>query len=277
MSTDSVLVLGATGKTRRRLVPRLRMRGVPVRATSRSSATASDWSEPAGWDEALRDIEAVYVVPPAVAGPVHEFVDRAGAAGVRRLVLQSGHAADSWGDSAFGRDMLSAENAVRGGPLEWTVLRPANFDQNFDEELHHAPLLAGGLALPVGDVPEPFIDIEDVADVAALVPTEPGRHADAVYELTAPRSLTFAEAVELIASASGLPLTYRQISPSEYTETLMQQGLDEATAGTVAAMFEVLGRGVLADTSDQVATLLGRPPRTFEDYVVRAASASAWR
>ena len=71
--------------------------------------------------------------------------------------------------------MRSAEDAVRGSALEWTVLRAANFDQDFDEENFHAPLVAGELALPAGAVPEPFIDVEDVADVATAVLTEPGR------------------------------------------------------------------------------------------------------
>lgn len=274
---DTVLVLGATGKTGRRLVPRLRLRGLDVRPASRSSATAFDWSDPTGWDAALAGAGAVYVIPPAVPGRAHDLVARAQAAGVQRLVLQSGYAADTWGDSEFGLDMRSAEDAVRGSDLEWTVLRPSNFDQNFSEELFHAPLVAGELALPIGDVPEPFLDVEDLADVAATVLSEPGRHAGRVYELTGPRSLTFAEAVEVIATASGLPLTYRQITEAEYTEAVVEQGLSQDEARNVTAMYEVLARrGVLADTHD-VAAVLGREPRTFEDYAVRAAAAGAWQ
>jgi len=114
MSNDTVLVIGATGKTGRRLVPRLRLRGLQVRAASRSSATAFDWSEPTGWDAALRGATAAYIVAPGVPGPVHEFVARAQVAGVRSLVLLSGHGADTWGDSEFGFNMRSAEEAVRG-------------------------------------------------------------------------------------------------------------------------------------------------------------------
>ncbi len=277
MSTSATLVLGATGKTGRRVAARLRLRGAPVRAASRSSRTPFDWSDPAGWDPALRGITTAYVVPPSVPGPVHEFVARAEAAGVQRLVLLSGHGADTWGDSTFGLDMRSAEDAVRGSTLEWTVLRSSNFDQNFDEDLFHAPLAAGELALPAGAVPEPFIDLEDVADVAVAVLTEPGRHAGRVYELTGPRALTFAEAVELISRASGLPITYEQVSPTEYTAALVDQGWSEDDAHHVAEMFVLMERGVLAGTTDDVAAVLGRAPRTFEDYVVRAAGAGAWR
>lgn len=274
---DTTLVLGATGKTGRRIIPRLRLLGTPVRAASRSSRTRFDWSDTDSWDAALRGVGAVYVVAPQVPGPVHEFVARAEAAGVRRLVLLSGHGADTWGDSTFGLDMRSAEDAVRGSALEWTVLRPSNFAQNFDEDVFQAPLLAGELALPAGAVPEPFIDVDDVADAAATVLTEPGRHAGRIYELTGPRAITFGEAVELIARASGRPLTYRRISPAEYAATLVEEGLSEDDAHHVAEMFVMMERGVIAATTDGLATLLGRAPRTFEDYVVRVAAAGAWR
>ncbi|MBU6530884.1 NmrA family NAD(P)-binding protein [Streptomyces mayonensis] len=271
------LVLGATGKTGRRVLARLRLRGTPVRPASRSSPTRFDWSEPGGWDTALRGVTAVYVVPPSVPGPVHAFATRAEAAGVRHLVLLSGHGADRWGDSAFGLDMRSAEDAVRRSGLGWTVLRAANFNQNFDEDVFHAPLLSGGLALPAGPVPEPFVDLEDVADVAAAVLAEPDRHAGRTYELTGPRALTFAEAVELIARASGRPLTFTRVSPDAYTAALVGEGLGEEEARHVAEMFVMMERQNISGTEDGVATVLGRAPRNFEEYVVRAAAAGAWR
>ncbi|MCZ2811938.1 MULTISPECIES: NmrA family NAD(P)-binding protein [unclassified Modestobacter] len=277
MSDTTVLVLGATGKAGRRITPRLRMRGLTVRAASRTSPTPFDWSNPGGWDAALRGADAVYVVPPAVPGPVHQLVARAIATGVQRLVLQSGHGADVWGDTAFGRDMLSAEDAVRASNLEWTVLRAANFNQNFDEELWHAPLVQGELALPAGSVPEPFIDLEDVADVATAVLMEPGRHDGRIYELTGPRALTFAEAVEVVSVASGLPMTYRQISPQEYTDALTQGGLPLEVAHHVSEMFVMMARGVIAQTTEDVSAVLGRSPRSFEEYAVRAAASGAWR
>lgn len=269
---STTLVLGATGKTGRRVAARLRLRGTPVRAASRTSPTPFDWSDPAGWDTALRGADAVYVVPPTVPGPVHGFVARAEAAGVRRLVLLSGRGADTWGDSTFGLDMRSAEDAVRGSALEWTVVRASNFDQNFDEDLFRAPLVAGELALPAGEVPEPFVDVEDVAEVATAVLDAPGRHAGRVYELTGPRALTFAEAAELVGRASGRP-----VPPAEYAAGLVDEGWGEDAAHHVAEMFVLMERGGLAEPTDDVAAVLGRAPRTFEDYVVRAAAAGAWR
>jgi uncharacterized protein YbjT (DUF2867 family) len=276
MDTPITVVLGSTGKTGRRVAARLRLRGVPVRAVSRKSDVPFDWADPQGWDSVLRGVTTVYVVPPATPGPVHDFAARAATAGARHLVLLSGRGADTWGDSSFGRDMRDAEDAVRASGLAWTILRSNNFAQNFDEELWHAPLLDGELALPAGDVGEPFIDLEDVADVGARVLTDPDRHAGRVYELTGPRSITFGEAVGLISRASGLPMSYRRISPDEYVDALVAQGVDRAGAEDIAAMFALMDRGLITGTTEDVAEILGRPARTFENYVVRVAVTGAW-
>lgn len=277
MSTDNTLVLGATGKTGRRVAARLRLAGTPVRTASRSSQVRFDWTEPDTWDAALRGITAVYLIAPSQVGAAHDFVAAAEAAGVRRLVLLSGRGADTWGDSPFGRDMRSAEDAVRGGALEWTILRASNFHQNFDEDVFHAPLLSGELALPAGDVPEPFVDVEDVAAVTAAVLTRPGDHAGRTYELTGPRGLTFGEAVEQISRASGLPITYKQVSTAEYVAAAVEQGLSEQEARSIGDMFELMADGLIAATTDDVAAVLDRQPSSFEDYVVRTAATGAWQ
>ncbi len=276
MNDAKTLVLGATGKSGRRVAARLRLQGVPVHAVSRRSDMPFDWAAPDDWDAVLTGVTSVYVVAPSVPGPVHEFVARAAAAGVQHVVLLSGRGADDWGDSTFGRDMRDAEDAVRASDISWTFLRPNNFAQNFDEELWHAPLLDGELALPIGDVGEPFIDLEDVADVAAQVLIQPDRHIGRVYELTGPRSITFAEAVALISRASGRPMSYRRITAAEYADALVTQGLDRTDAEHVTEMFVLMERGLIAGTTDDVAAVLGRPARAFEDYVLRVAVTGAW-
>ena len=272
MATDTILILGASGKSGRRVAARLRLRGVATRLASRSSPTPFDWSDPTGWDAALDGATAVYMVAPATVGPADEFVASAQSAGVRRVVLLSGRGADSWGDSTFGLDMRAAESAVRSSALEWTVLRPNNFAQNFDEDLFLAPLRSGELALPAGETPEPFIDLEDVADVAAEVLTRPSGHIGATYELTGPDALTFGTAVEMISRASGQFITYKQISAAEYTALLVEQGVDAQDAEHVTEMFVLMENGSLATTTDTVASVLGRPPRSFQDYVLRTAA-----
>ncbi|MEV4490337.1 NAD(P)H-binding protein [Micromonospora coxensis] len=276
MSEDLIVVLGATGKTGRRVSAALRAAGHRVRAASRSSAARFDWTDPSTWDDVLDGVSAVYVVAPAVPGPAHEFVPRAVAAGARRFVLLSGRGADTWGDSPFGLDMRSAEDAVRASGVGWSILRAPNFNQNFDEDLFHAPIMAGELALPADGITEPFIDADDIADVAVTLLTAPG-HTDGVYELSGPRALTFREAVERIARASGRPVRYRDVTPEEYVAVLVAQGFPVEDAEYLRQMFDLMRTGATAEVTDAVHRVLGRPPRDFESYVARAAAAGAWR
>ncbi|PYE11978.1 uncharacterized protein YbjT (DUF2867 family) [Williamsia limnetica] len=275
MSQNTILVIGATGKTGRRVTARLRLLGEQVRPVSRSSAIPFDWSDPRTWDAALDGASSAYLVPPVEIGPIDHFIDRAQSVGVRRVALLSGRAADSWGDSAFGLDMRAAERAVHASSLDWTIVRSSNFSQNFSEEVLLEPLLRGELAAPPGEVPEPFVDIEDVAAVAAQVLTTPG-HEGQTYELTGPRGITFGEAVGLIAAASGRTITYRQITPGQYAQSLTEQGLTREEADTIAEMYVLMERGLISETTDDVHRLLGRPAATFEDYVIRTAADGRW-
>lgn len=276
MTENTIAVIGATGKTGRRVAARLRLLGHRVRPLSRSTAIPFDWAEPESWGAALEDVSSAYVVPPDAVGPVDDFIGQATAAGVQRLVLLSGRAADTWGDSTFGLDMRAAERAVRESSLDWTVVRSSNFDQNFSEELFLQPLVDGELATPAGEVPEPFVDIEDVAAVAAEVLTRPG-HEGQTYELTGPRAITFAEAVASIGAASDRSITYRQINTTQYADTLSEQGVERAVAETIAEMYVLMERGLIAETTDDVQRVLGRPASSFEDYVVRTAADGRWR
>lgn len=275
MSEKSIVVLGATGKTGRRVTARLRLLGQQVRPVSRSSAIRFDWSEPDSWDAALSGASSAYIVPPSTVGTMDDFVDRAQAAGLRHLVLLSGRAADTWGDSTFGLDMRAAERSVRGSSLDWTIVRSSNFDQNFSEEVFLEPLVQGELAAPPGEVPEPFVDIEDVAAVVADVLTNPG-HEGRTYELTGPRAIRFDEAVAAIAAAAGRTITYRQITPRQYADELTELGLTRDEADTIAEMYVLMERGLIAETTDDVQRVLGRAPASFEDYVVRTAADGTW-
>ncbi|PZG44976.1 NAD(P)-dependent oxidoreductase [Spongiactinospora gelatinilytica] len=129
---DDILVLGATGKTGRRLVRLLRERDLPVRPASRSSAVRFDWSGPQTWEPATKGARAVYLVAPDDPAPIAGFVDQARRNGpVERFVVLSGRGIEHV-EGDFGAGMATAERAVAASGAEWTVLRPNEFAQNFD-------------------------------------------------------------------------------------------------------------------------------------------------
>jgi uncharacterized protein YbjT (DUF2867 family) len=269
MSTNT-LVLGGTGKTGRRVVERLRAKGVPVRVGSRS--LPFDWNDDSTWPAALDDVTAVYVsyFPDlAVAGApetVGAFARLAAECGVERLVLLSGR-----GEPEAQR----AEQALIAAGTQWTVVRCSWFAQNFSEAFMREGVLAGELALPAGEIPEPFVDVEDIAEVATLALTEDGHHGQ-VYELTGPRALRFDEAVAEIAAATGRPLRFAPVPVDTFTDGMIEAGVPDDEAALVAFLFTEVLDGRNAQPQDGVQRALGRAPRDFGEYARTAAASGAW-
>ncbi len=258
----TTLVLGANGKTGRRVTERLTARGVPVRRGSRAGTPPFDWERPDTWAPVLAGVDAVYVsyfpdlTVPGAVDAIRELTGLADKAGVRRLVLLSGR-----GEPAA----QAAEDAVRAGSAEWTVVRCAWFNQNFSESYLLDPLLAGDVVLPAGDVAEPFVDADDIADVAVAALTEPG-HGGTTYEMTGPRLLTFADAVAEIAEATGRPLTYQRVDLDEYVAAAIEDGLPADVAGMLGHLFGELLDGRNAWVGDGVERALGRPAKDFATF-----------
>ncbi|GAA0954536.1 NAD(P)H-binding protein [Nonomuraea longicatena] len=265
---SDILILAATGKTGRSLVRILQDAGKPVRPASRSSEVRFDWSDPGTWDAAVRGARAVYLVAPPETGLAPEFVKRA--SGVERFVVLSGRGADRV-DADFARSMLEAEDAVQKSGAEWTILRPNNFSQNFSEDIWSEPVLSGRLAVPYAAIREPFIDVEDIAAVAAAALTGDG-HAGRIYELSGPRALSFAEAAEIIARVSGRPVRYEEVSPAAYRAERLAEGWDAPDVDGVVSMYEAMNAGHVAEATEAVRQVLGRDPISFEEYAERTWS-----
>ncbi len=267
----TILVLGGTGKTGRRLVNTLREQGETVRAASRSGETRFDWSDQDTWATALDSAKAVYLVAPADPALAAIFVKQATEAGVRRFVALSGRGIDQF-PAEFFRGMAATEQAVRESGAEWTIIRPNNFNQNFSEDLWWEPLRAGRLALPVGAVPEPFVDAQDIADVAAVLLTSDGHH-EKVYDLSGPRAVTFEAAVATIAKAAGRDLRYVEITPEQYRTELLDMGASEEVAAELNALFAGMRAGYYTEPTDGVRQVLDHEPTDFDTYVAKAAGA----
>jgi uncharacterized protein YbjT (DUF2867 family) len=270
--TKATLVLGGTGKTGRRVVERLEGRDIPVRVGSRSGQPPFDWEDKATWERALRDVESVYVsyypdlaVPGAVEA-VRSFAELAVGNGVRRLVLLSGR-----GEPEAER----AEAAVRDSGADLAILRSTWFMQNFSEDYMLEHVLSGEIRLPAGDVPTPFLDVDDIADVAVAALTD-DRHAGQLYELTGPRSLTFAEVAAEIAEATGREIRYVPVSLEEHAAEAAEHGVPAEVVELLTYLFDEVVDGRNANTTDAVRRALGREPRDFKDYAREAAATGVW-
>ncbi|WP_020580354.1 NAD(P)H-binding protein [Actinopolymorpha alba] len=267
-----ILVLGGTGKTGSRVVRRLEARGLPVRVGSRSAEPPFDWEDQSTWAPALRDVTSVYVAyypdlaSPGASPTIRSFTQAAVDSGVRRMVLLAGRGEE---------EAEACEQHVRDSGVEWTILRAAWFAQNFGESFLVEPVLAGEVALPVGDVGEPFVDAEDIADVAVAALTEDG-HAGQLYELTGPRSLTFADAIGEIATATGRPIRFVPVSVDEYAAALTQHGVPPEYIQLLTYLFTTVLDGRNTHVVNDVERVLGRPARDVSAYVRAAAEAGIW-
>ncbi|MGN6167221.1 MAG: NmrA family NAD(P)-binding protein [Solirubrobacteraceae bacterium] len=264
------LVLGGTGKTGRRVVARLAARGVPTRVGSRSGRPPFDWEDRSTWPQVLEGVGSAYVsyypdlAVPGAPDTVGSFAELAVRSGVRRLVLLSGRGEPQ---------AEEAEDAVRASGADLTIVRSTWFAQNFSEDFIVEGVRSGEVALPAHDVPEPFVDADDIADVAVAALTD-DRHTGEIHELTGPRLLTFAEAVGEISEATGRKIRYAPVSIDEFAAAY--QDLPGEFIELLTYLFGEVLDGRNAHLADGVQRALGREPRDFRDYARDAAATGVW-
>ncbi|MEO3415360.1 NAD(P)H-binding protein [Roseovarius sp. CAU 1744] len=270
---SEILVIGATGKTGRRVAKRLAARGVPVRPGTRRSAIPFDWESPETWGASLKDIKTAYVAyspdlaVPSAHGVIAAFVAAAEQAGLRRVVLLSER------NEARAQ---ACEKLLMDSSLDWTILRPSWFMQNFSEGGFLENVLAGEVSAPDSGAPEPWVDLDDVADVAVAALLEDG-HTGQVYEITGSDLLTWDEAVARIAAVTGRDVSYRTATPQEFENTLVAAGFAKSDAETVATLVAEILDGKNASTSDGLQRALGRQPRSFAQFAGDAHAQGCWQ
>ncbi len=273
MKTENILVIGGTGKTGRRIVARLEALGHNVRIGSRSATPAFDWHQSENWEVVLEGMDKVYITyQPDLAVPgaleaIEELVKVSKRVKIKKLVLLSGKGE---------REAQLCEQVVIHSGLEYTIIRASWFNQNFSENFLLEPVIDGVVALPQAEARIPWVDTNDIADVATKALTE-DIHNGQIYELTGPRTLTFKEAIAEIAKASNRDITFIPISVQEYGDGMREAGLSGDFIWLIEYLFtEVLGNPELAEVSHDIEKVLGRKPIDFSEYVAVTAESGIW-
>ncbi len=271
MHNAPILIIGATGKTGSRIANILESRGYPVRRGSRNAAIPFDWENENGWPKALQGVRAAYVsyfpdlAFPGAVEKVAAFCKLARETGVEHIVLLSGRGE---------HHARLGEEVVRNSGMDYTLIRAAWFAQNFSEGYLRDPVLHGAVAMPGGDVKEPIIDVDDIADVAVAALTEEG-HRGELYEVTGPRLMTFAEMAAELSNVAGRPVRHVPITFDEFHDGMVQIGGE-----FIADVFTGIARETLdgrnAFVADGVQRALGREPRDFSTFASDGASNGAW-
>jgi uncharacterized protein YbjT (DUF2867 family) len=270
---QTILVTGATGKTGSRILQRLNEMKWPVRIGSRSANPTFDWTDKTTWQPALQDIHTVYIAfVPDLAVPgaddiIRAFTKTAVDLGVKKLVLLSGRGEP---------EAQVCEQIVMQAGVDWSIVRASWFCQNFSEGYLTEPIIGGFVALPVPNIGEPFIDTDDIADVAVVTLTD-DRHNGQLYEVTGPRLLSFKQAVEEISKITGKSIHYERVPMKAYAEVLVEHQVPDEYVQLITYLFSKILDGRNASVSDGVERALGRKPTDFADFVRKAAAAGAWK
>jgi uncharacterized protein YbjT (DUF2867 family) len=273
-----ILVVGATGTNGREVVKQLSARGVPVRALVRSAEKSpdlrlpnvelvrGDLGDPPSLDAALRGVQKAFIVTAVDQRCVEwfrNFFEAAKRAGGPHVVKFSGMGAGSADTPVMNQHGETDEMLQRSG-LPYTVLRPNSFHQNL---LWSAGSIKGQGAfyLPLGDARQSLVDVRDIASVAAEVLTGAG-HEGQVYELTGPESLSYHDVAATLSKVLGKPVRYVPVSLEAAKESMLKAGMPEWNAAAVTDLYRAFATGAYARTTDTIARLTGRPPRSFEQF-----------
>ena len=269
---DLTLVIGGSGKTGRRVAERLKEKGHNVRIGSRSAVPSFDWNNEKSWDASLEGVTAAYITyapdlaMPGATDAIQAFVTLAKQRGVKRLVLLSGRGEE---------EAQASERIVQSTGLEWTIVRASWFNQNFSEGAFIDMVLNDEITLPAGDQVEPFVDVDDIADVVVAALTE-DHHNGQIYEVTGPRLMSYADIAADLSSATGRKINYINVPHEGFVAEVENSGAPKEVVWMLDYLFSTVLDGRNAHLTDGVQRALGRPPKDFSDYARDVAATGIW-
>lgn len=274
MTSAPIAIIGSTGKTGARVQARLQAKGLPTRGLARQGDHPFDWQRPDQWYDALKGTRSAYITYfpdlalPKAQSDIALLVETARQAGLNHLVLLSGRGEDG---------AVKAEQQVQSSGLTWNVIRASWFMQNFSESFMADGITQGQLVLPEPKAEEPFIDIDDIADVAVAALTQPQLH-NQLFEVTGPELLSFAHCVSRIAQVLTKPIEFHPVPVEDYLAYAEQQAdLPDGFGWLIHELFTQVLDGRNESTTDTVAKILGRRATSFDQYIEKTTANGLWQ
>lgn len=275
---DDVLVTGATGNVGSEVVRGLRSLGLPVRAAVRRPERVGevpdglveyvpfDFARPETYGPALRGVQKVFLVrPPQISNTkryINPFIDAAGTAGIRHVVLLSLLGAEKNPVVPHRR----IEDYLRSSGLPTTFLCPSFFMQNLST-VHRGDIRdRGEIFVPAGNGSTSFIDARDVAAVAVKTLAEPG-HEGRAYPLTGSEALDYYAVAEAFTEVLGRRVVYPDPSVPRFVRRMLGRGMPVGFVLVMTAIYTTARLGFAGTVTPDTARLLGRPPTTVREFV----------
>ncbi|CAL2103474.1 NmrA family transcriptional regulator [Tenacibaculum sp. 190130A14a] len=270
---NNILIIGGTGKTGHRVVEQLRKKGIEPRIGSRNASPNFDWDNKDTWVAALQGIGRMYVTyypdlaVPGAKEAIESLTYLAKELGVQKMVLLSGK-----GET----EAEACEQIVMNSGIDYTIVRASWFNQNWSESFFLEPILSGEVALPMSDVLIPFVDTNDIAEVAATVLLDDSYNGQTI-EVTGPELITFKNIIDIISKTSGRNLNFYDITLEQYIDGMKQMQIPN----DVVWLIEYLFSHVLTNPKNQLVVndieqVLGRKAKTFLEYAQETAKTGIW-
>lgn len=233
-----------------------------------------DWvhfsfERPETFEAALDRIDKVFLMRPpqmAKSAAFVPFLDALKNRGISRVVVLSVMGADT--NRLLPHHGL--EELVKRMVFDWTMVRPSDFMQNLETVHRRSIVERDEIAVPAGSGTSSFIDVEDVAEVAAKVLTQEG-HSGKGYTITGDRALSFADVAEKMSAVLGRRIHYRPVGVLPFIRQQLAEDRGLGMSLVMTALYSVQRFGGASRITDEVLTLSGRSPRRLPDYLRRSA------
>jgi len=281
-----ILVTGATGLNGTALVRKLSAKGVPLRALVRSAAKAAEIAALPNVEIAIADMAKPETLPAALAGVDRamlnssadpamvevqsNFIAAAAKAGVGHVVKLSGIMPELDSPFRFARMHGEIEKRLEASGMAFTHLRAGEFMPSYFRQVPMI-LAKGALFLPMENQRIASVDIGDLAEIAAIVLTNPG-HEGKIYPLTGPEALTMTEVAERLSAATGKTIKYINVPPEDVKKAQVAAGVPPYIADALAELFAERRKGKESQVWPIAQTLLGRRPTSFAEFAARNAA-----
>lgn len=277
-----ILITGATGNVGAALAQSLSAQGILTRLGMRTARSVDlphaqpvrlDFADPTSFAPALEGVQRLFLMrPPAIADTkryLNPLVDAARAAGVQQIVFLSLLGAER--NSVVPH--YAVERYLEQSGLGWTFLRPSFFMQNLSTTHRDEIRTQGEIIVPAGNGRTSFIDVRDIAAVAARTLTEDG-HLGQAYALTGDEALSYHDAARLLSAELRRPIAYRRPSLVRFVRHRRAMGDAWAYILVMIGIYTTARLGLAATVTDTTRRMLGRPTISLAQFI--ADERAAW-
>ncbi|WP_207432506.1 SDR family oxidoreductase [Sabulibacter ruber] len=279
---ETILITGATGTVGSATVKALSALGATVRAGVRSvikgdnlkrlpgvEVVEIDFSRPESLKVAFTGVSTAFLITPFAENQVEMakmLVDAAQAAGLRHVVRLSASGAEVEPGIQLGQWHRMAEEYLKATELNYTILRPGSFMQNFVNQHAQSIIQENSFYLPLGNGRVSYIDARDIGDVAAEILLRPEGHDDRAYTLTGPQALSGYEVAEVLSSVTGRTIEYIDVPEEAARASMQQHGLPDWMTESLLELNAISRAGYASGVTGEVQEIIGRAPYTFQDF-----------